>query len=111
MYVTEGGYNDKPDYWKERVTQYVKWAGQLGVYCLIDWHVMNPGNPSDSSYDRRFDFFKSMTLSFANTDHVLYEIANEPNNVQWSQVQTYAEQMIQWIRRFDSNTIIIIGTP
>ena len=111
MYVTEGGYNNKPDYWKAKVVDYVKWAGQLGVYCLIDWHVMNPGDPLDAQYNQRFDFFKTMTLTFANTDHVMYEVANEPNNVQWSQVENYANVIVPFIRRFDSNSVIMIGTP
>lgn len=50
MYVAEGGYNNKPDYWKAKVIDYVKWAGQVGIYCMIDWHVLSPGDPMDAQY-------------------------------------------------------------
>ena len=47
MYVNEQGYNTKPDYWRSKVDQYVDWIGKLGMYALIDWHILTPGNPND----------------------------------------------------------------
>ena len=51
MYVNEGGYNTNPSYWKGRVTELVEWAEILGIYAIVDWHTLTPGNPWDSSYD------------------------------------------------------------
>jgi len=50
MYVNEYGYNTNPTYWKARVQEMIDWAGDLGVYVVVDWHVLNPGDPTDSSY-------------------------------------------------------------
>jgi aryl-phospho-beta-D-glucosidase BglC (GH1 family) len=56
----------------------------LGLYVLIDWHVLTPGNPNDASYDHRWDFWGYFSNSLASKKHVLYEICNEPNGVNWS---------------------------
>lgn len=47
---------------------------------------------------------------YKNESHVLYEIANEPNNVAWSTVLSYHNSVINAIRLIDSETIIIAGT-
>lgn len=61
MYVNENGYNTKPDYWKGRVAEMVNWAGELGLYALIDWHVLTPGDPNDGSYNLHNDFWNFMS--------------------------------------------------
>ena len=51
MYVNEQGYNTDPSHWKSKVAEMVNWAGELGLYALIDWHTLTPGDPNDPSYD------------------------------------------------------------
>lgn len=83
MYVNEQGYNTNPNYWKGRVTEMIKWAGQLGIYVLVDWHTLTPGDPNDKSYDQKWDFWGYVSSAFSGQTHVLYEICNEPNGVNW----------------------------
>ncbi|MDE5873697.1 MAG: glycoside hydrolase family 5 protein, partial [Lachnospiraceae bacterium] len=43
---------------------------------------------------------------------IIYEICNEPNGgTSWSEVKSYAEEIIPIIRKNDPDAIIIVGTP
>lgn len=110
MYVEEKGYVTNPSGWRQWIDQYVDFCGQRGIYCLIDWHVLNPGNPNAHKSDA-IDFWKYMSQKHGQKAHVLYEICNEPNGVNWSDVKSYATDVVKAIRDNNDNTVIIIGTP
>ncbi len=110
MYVEEQGYITNPSGWRQWIDQYVDYCGQRGIYCLIDWHVLNPGNPNAHKSDA-IDFWKYMSQKHGKKAHVLYEICNEPNGVNWSDVKNYATDVVKAIRDNNDNTVIIIGTP
>ncbi|GAB3703771.1 hypothetical protein GCM10027592_34260 [Spirosoma flavus] len=110
MYVDEGGYLNNQSGLRAKINQIVDWTAQAGVYCIIDWHVLNPGNPNDRlSY--ALDFFKTMAQTHAGKKHVIYEICNEPNGVDWNTIKSYADQVIPAIRQYDPEAIILVGTP
>lgn len=110
MYVDEGGYLNNQSGLRAKINQIVDWTAQAGVYCVIDWHVLNPGNPNDRlSY--AIDFFRTMAQTHAGKKHVIYEICNEPNGVDWNTIKAYADQVIPVIRQYDSQAIILVGTP
>ena len=53
-----------------------------------------------------------MAKRYANADHVIYEICNEPNGgTTWAQIKSYARSVIKVIRKYDKDGIIIVGTP
>lgn len=110
MYVQEGGYVNNPTYWKNWIDQMVDACAARGIYCMIDWHVLNPGDPNANITEAR-EFWTYMSNKHKGKKHVLYEICNEPNGVNWSTVKTYANDIIPRIRANDPNTIIIVGTP
>ncbi len=110
MYVGEGGYTTKPDYWKTWIDGMVDECAKRGIYCLIDWHVLTPGDPNANISAAR-DFWTYMSNKHKGKKHVLYEICNEPNGVDWAKVKTYANDIIPRIRANDPSTIIIVGTP
>lgn len=110
MYVREDGYMDNPSYWRDWIDNMVDMCGQRGIYCLIDWHVLNPGDPW-SDIDAAREFWSYMSSKHKNKAHVLYEICNEPNGVNWDRVKSYAEDIIPRIRANDGTTPIIVGTP
>ncbi|MBQ4820417.1 glycoside hydrolase family 9 protein [Aquimarina sp. MMG016] len=110
MYVEEGGYVNNPDYWKNWIDNMVDECAERGIYCMIDWHVLNPGDPNANLNASR-DFWSYMSSKHNGKKHVLYEIANEPNGVNWATVKSYANDIIPRIRANDPNTIIIVGTP
>ena len=53
------------------------------MYVVIDWHTLTPGDPNDGAYDQKWDFWGFISSTFAGKAHVLYEICNEPNGVNW----------------------------
>jgi len=109
MYVGEGGYASDPSV-KKKVKDIVAWTKQLGVYCVIDWHVLTPGDPNAATYSGAVAFWKEMATLYKDEDHVIYEIANEPNNVAWPRVKEYHNRIIRAIRAIDAESIIIAGT-
>lgn len=96
------------------VSNGVEYAKNAGMYVIIDWHILNEGNPNTATNKEKAKaFFKEMTTKYKDYDNVLYEICNEPNgDVQWQRdIKPYAEEMIQEIRAVDDDAIIIVGTP
>jgi endoglucanase len=110
MYVDEGGYTTDPAGFRQKVDTAVDLAAAKGMYVLIDWHILNPGDPNVHVAEAK-EFFDYMSKKHGNQPSVFYEIANEPNGVTWDQVKTYANQIIPAIRANDPDNIIIVGTP
>lgn len=110
LYSSEGeGYNTSLH---AKVDEGVKYATELGMYVIIDWHILSNGNPNTDK-DKALEFFNEMTDKYKDYDNVIYEICNEPNgDVTWSRdIKPYATEMISAIRQVDSDAIIIVGTP
>jgi endoglucanase len=82
------------------------------MYALIDWHILNPGDPG-FNVDYAKTFFAEMASRHGDKPNVLYEIANEPNgsDVDWATVKSYAEEVIPVIRAEDPDGVVIVGTP
>ena len=114
MYVAEyGGYCNGGDkeYLKGLVDTGVKAATELGMYVIIDWHVLQDLNPQAHKEDAKA-FFEEMSSKYKDYDNVIYEICNEPNGgTSWSDVKAYAEEIIPIIRKNAPDAIIIVGTP
>ena len=109
---TQGGYEGNIAFWRQYVDELVDLCEQYGIYAIIDWHVLHPGDPTDPEfYQMAQDFWDYMSSKHSGKEHVLYEIANEPNGVDWSVCKSYAETIIPIIRANDPNTIILIGNP
>ena len=88
----------------------VSYATKLGMYVIIDWHILNDGNPNTHIKEAK-QFFADMSYKYGKYTNVLYEICNEPNNTDWASVKSYADTIIPIIRENDSDAIILVGTP
>ncbi len=114
MYTEEyGGYcsNGNKNALKKKVQEGVHAATDLGMYVIIDWHVLSDQNPNKHKKEA-IAFFKEMAKKYKNQKNVIYEICNEPNGgTSWNQVKSYAETVIKEIRAIDRNAVILIGTP
>lgn len=114
MYTAEnGGYCEggNKDNLKSLVKNGVNYATELGMYVIVDWHVLHDLDPNKYKSDA-IAFFDEMSKEFKDQDNVIYEICNEPNGgTSWSQVKSYALEVIPVIRANDPNAIIIVGTP
>mmetsp|Transcript_30089 Transcript_30089/g.93076 ORF Transcript_30089/g.93076 Transcript_30089/m.93076 type:complete len:1269 (-) Transcript_30089:147-3953(-) len=109
MYVGEGGYAADASVF-EKVQDVVRWTKELGIYVVIDWHVLNPGDPNDATYADAPAFWERVANDYKDETHVIYEIANEPNGVAWADVKAYNDRIIGLIRNVDPHTIIVAGT-
>jgi|GEM_PF-634053 len=114
MYSDEyGGYSNGGDQekLKELIDNGVEYASELGMYVIIDWHVLGEGDPNIHREDA-IAFFNEMSGKYAEYGNVLYEICNEPNGaVSWKDVKEYAQEVIPVIRANDPYGIILVGTP
>ncbi|MBR0503746.1 MAG: glycoside hydrolase family 5 protein [Paludibacteraceae bacterium] len=134
MYVEEEGYNTDPEGFRDRMCNLIDICGDYGIYCIVDWHILTPGNPLDPKYAGAEDFFRFIANRYADSDHVIYEICNEPNNclekgdtlkpwectkdtaVTWDMIAEYANTIIPAIHNeYDKvgapHPIVIVGTP
>lgn len=109
MYVQESGYETDPAGFTARVNGIVDMAEARGMYALIDFHTLTPGDPN-YNLDRAKTFFASVAARNADKKNVIYEIANEPNGVSWTAIKSYAEQVIPVIRAADPDAVVIVGT-
>lgn len=89
----------------------VKYATELGMYVIIDWHILSDGNPAKNK-KQAMSFFKYMAKKYKNQNNIFYEICNEPNGgTSWSTIKSYASSVIKTIRKYDKKNIILVGTP
>ena len=114
MYTAEyGGYcagGDKEQL-KQLVRDGVSYATELGMYVIVDWHILSDCDPNQNK-DEAIAFFREMSEAFADNDNVLYEICNEPNSgTSWDGIKSYAEEVIPVIREQKPDAVILVGTP
>lgn len=114
MYTAEyGGYcagGDKEQL-KQLVRDGVSYATELGMYVIVDWHILSDCDPNQNK-DEAIAFFREMSEAFADNNNVLYEICNEPNSgTSWDSIKSYAEEVIPVIREQKPDAVILVGTP
>lgn len=114
MYTDEnGGYctDGNKENLKELVKKGIDEATSLGMFVIVDWHILHDLTPLKYE-DEAKKFFEEISSEYKNSDNIIYEICNEPNGgTGWSDIKKYAEDIIPIIRANDSNAIIVIGTP
>lgn len=112
MYPEEyNGYlsGGNKDSLKQIIDNGVNYATELGMYVIIDWHVLNYA-PSRHTQEA-CDFFEEMASKYSGHDNVIYEICNEPVGADWnSDIKPYAETVIGTIRKYDDHALILVGT-
>jgi endoglucanase len=119
VYLEEyNGYYSNPSANDAAIAQLVSWCESLGIYAIIDYHVHEIGDPNHyldymgAPTGPAITFWETQANLYKDKDHVIYEIANEPNYVEWSpNLIAYLNSVIAAIRAIDSETIIIAGVP
>lgn len=95
------------------IDQGVSYAEELGMYVIIDWHILNDANPNTHIKEAK-KFFKKMAKKYDGIPNVIFEICNEPNGgTSWSEISSYAKKILKTIRsnQKKSKAIVIVGTP
>lgn len=136
-YYTEGAVNTLADDWKASVIrlaiydqkidlakQMIGYAANKGIYVIVDNHVHNAHTNTASATT----YFTNLAqwVSQQGYKHVIYEIYNEPayidasntdagtpssGLVTWATIKAYAQTVINGIRTYDKNNLVIVGTP
>ena len=109
MYVQEDGYETDPEGFTEEVNRIVEAITDRGMYAIIDFHILEPGDPLEN-LEHATTFFDSVAAEHAEKDNIIFEICNEPNNVGWESIKQYAEEVIPVIRNHDQESPIVVGT-
>lgn len=110
QYVNKEAFKSLKDTFGANVEEAVEYATALGMYVIIDWHILGDGNPNIYK-SQAISFFNKMSAKYKDYNNVLYEICNEPNGCSWSSdVKPYAIDVIKTIRANDPDGIILIGS-
>ncbi|MEO3753193.1 glycoside hydrolase family 5 protein [Streptomyces sp. B6B3] len=109
-YVQEDGYETDPEYFTDLASRIIDQATARGMYVIVDWHMLDPGDPNANT-DLARQFFTDITERHGDQDNLIYEIANEPNGVGWQSIRSYAEEMIPVVRAGDPDAVVLVGTP
>lgn len=120
MYVSEDGYAKAPAVIKQRVIDGIDLAISNDMYVIVDWHVLQPGDPNAEVYSGAMDFFTEISQLYPDNPHIIYELCNEPNSgspgvtndaAGWSKVKSYAQPIIKMLRDSGNRNLVMVGNP
>ncbi|MBQ4801857.1 cellulase family glycosylhydrolase [Aquimarina sp. MMG015] len=111
LYVQEGGYETDPVGFTNQVNRLIDEATERGMYALVDWHQLNPGDPN-ANLENAKRFFIDIANQHKDKNNIIYDVCNEPNGsgVTWNRIKTYADQIIPVIKAIDNNAVVLVGT-
>jgi endoglucanase len=108
-YVQEGGYETDPARYTALVNRYIDMLTARGMYAVVDWHMLSPGDPN-FNLERAKTFFTAIAERNNGKNNIIYEVANEPNGVSWQTIKGYHEQIVPVVRAKDPDAVILLGT-
>lgn len=111
-------WEDDKDYLWRYLDPAVAWAGEMGMYVILDWHSI--GNVMTGAGEQMPDtqetalrlaltFWSSTAAYFKNAPNVIFEVFNEPESISAQEWKQGAEQLIQAIRAQKAEQLVIVG--
>ncbi|MBO0608641.1 cellulase family glycosylhydrolase [Myceligenerans salitolerans] len=108
-YVQEGGYETDPERFTDLVHRYIDMLTARGMYAIVDWHMLEPGDPH-VNLERAKTFFTAVAERHSGKNNIIYEVANEPHGVSWQTIKSYHEEIVPVIRAQDPDAVVLLGT-
>lgn len=112
-------YYKDADYLWRYLDPIVTWAGENGMYVIIDWHYI--GNIATgagkemivleeiSPRELSLAFWTQTAAYFKDAPHVIFEIFNEPAGISAEVWQAHAQELIDAVRAQGADQLIIAG--
>ncbi|MDO8121279.1 cellulase family glycosylhydrolase [Isoptericola sp. b490] len=114
-----------PQWWREDdeylwryLEPAVRWAGDAGLYAIVDWHSIGnvrtgtaPHDPElySHTWDLTVDFWTTVARFFAPAPHVLFEVFNEPQGINAVDWHDAADELVATIRATGATQPVVIG--
>jgi endoglucanase len=113
-----------PEAYMQLLDQGIAWAGELGIYVIIDWHVIGNlrsglfQNPMyETTFRETLEFWGIMANRYKDNSTVaFFELYNEPTTgggrfgtCTWAQWREMLEEMIVVVRAYGSRAIPLVG--
>ncbi len=86
----------------------VDYCASKDLYVIIDWHYIAKTYLHVATTS---EFWEYMAPRFANDNHVMFELFNEPNNPDWPSVKTDMDTWVDIVRTHAPNNLILVGGP
>ena len=106
------------DYLWRYLEKAVRWAGEYGMYVIIDWHsignVKTGSAPEGSNmfthtWENTTGFWNVVSAYFAGAPNVLFEVFNEPESITVSEWRAAASELVRIIRTQGAQQVVIVG--
>lgn len=113
-----------PDVYLGHIDEAVRWANDLGIYLILDWHSIGYlpteqyQHPMyDTTIKETRDFWRRITFRYKNVPTVaVYELFNEPTTMgntlgerNWAEWKTLNESLIDMIYASDKTVIPLVA--
>lgn len=116
--VHPGTWADDDDYLWRYLDPIARWAGEEGLYVILDWHVIGdvatgsaPDDPElfAADLDETRAFWTAVAAHFANAPHVLFELVNEPQGITADDWRDVASELTALVRAQGAPQPVIVG--
>jgi hypothetical protein len=102
---------DRDGYVKSYLDPAVNYCAQVGLYCIIDWHLVEDYT-SEATKRATADFWAYVAPKYRDHEYILYEVYNEPvQPFDWGTWKRTAQPWVDLIRSHAPDTVIIVGSP
>jgi endoglucanase len=99
------GYKEDSAFAIQKIKAVVDGAIKAGIYVIIDWHSHN------INLEEAKTFFAQMAKEYGKYPNIIYELFNEPDYESWNDVKNYETEVINVIRKYDGDNVILAGCP